>query len=601
MISHYIGILLYLSLALASVTPQKPFSTEAQKSSLLSPRLHSRIDKLRAKWGAKGITIGLAAAPNSTLPGFDSNDWVLETLGFGEADKYGNKVDGDTLFAIASNSKVFNALSVALLIHNNTVLPSGEKLEWSTKIKDVLPEWKLQDQYMSDHVDLLDLGSMRSGMPRHDYAHGFLPPSEIVAKMRYLKPSTELRRNLQYNNNHYVALGLLVERVSGLTLPEYVQKHIYDPIGMSTATYNSTQAAKSGHRSDGFMNSVPNLGICKQNLEDSLERMDEKCLGIHGNLNWWTDGDGLEEAGPGGILLSANDMKKWIKELLHPTVLPSSVVKMVTTGHTVYDGQPRFPQYGIQTYGIGQIMYTYRGYEIESHTGSVPGQMSTHVRVPQLGFGFMIVVNQDNFGTFLHSVIQNEILDEVLQVNKEDLVDWEKIIGLKMVESLGNEDRVTKPEHPKYPKGIDIEKLEGHYADKAYGDLNLVKIELPKTESHGDDSADLMSKVSQKMNITGPIYLAEVNKVFNTHIIFTHFDDNLFNWTNVYQKDNYNSKNEVDGKITTVQQIGTAVFTEDGVGMFGGYWGAGSAVKPAEIDQNDIKGSCEVWYCKLKT
>jgi hypothetical protein len=76
---------------------------------------------------------------------------------------------------------------VGLLIENHTRLPNGELLAWSTKVRDVLPEWQLMDGYASEHVDVVDLLSerfiqvgatlmrdvdMRSGMPRHDNAKG---------------------------------------------------------------------------------------------------------------------------------------------------------------------------------------------------------------------------------------------------------------------------------------------------------------------------------------------------------------------------------------------------------------------------------------------
>ncbi len=63
------------------------------------------------------------------------------------------------MFSIASNSKLFTMLSVGMLIEHDTMLPNGEKLDWTTKIKDVLPEWKLMDEYASDHATVVDLMS----------------------------------------------------------------------------------------------------------------------------------------------------------------------------------------------------------------------------------------------------------------------------------------------------------------------------------------------------------------------------------------------------------------------------------------------------------
>jgi hypothetical protein len=64
------------------------------------------------------------------------------------------------LFAIASNSKLFAALSISLLIENETVLENGDRLDYDTKIKDILPDWRMVDPYMQDHLDVLDLLGM---------------------------------------------------------------------------------------------------------------------------------------------------------------------------------------------------------------------------------------------------------------------------------------------------------------------------------------------------------------------------------------------------------------------------------------------------------
>ena len=64
------------------------------------------------------------------------------------------------MFAIASNSKLFAALSIGLLIENETVLENGDKLDYSTKIKNILPDWRMLDPYMEDHLDVLDLLGM---------------------------------------------------------------------------------------------------------------------------------------------------------------------------------------------------------------------------------------------------------------------------------------------------------------------------------------------------------------------------------------------------------------------------------------------------------
>jgi hypothetical protein len=60
---------------------------------------------------------------------------------------------------------------VGLLIDRKTTLPNGQLLTWRTRIKDVLPEWKVKDEVTEANADIEDvlgeahyhpIGSLRS-------------------------------------------------------------------------------------------------------------------------------------------------------------------------------------------------------------------------------------------------------------------------------------------------------------------------------------------------------------------------------------------------------------------------------------------------------
>jgi CubicO group peptidase (beta-lactamase class C family) len=136
---------------------------------LVSKRTLEWTEGIRQKYDIQGISIGVVASPG---PCADS--WRSETHGFGNMDEQGKPVDrkvstlpatmgegradsSQTLFAMGSNSKLFAAIAIGMLIEKDITLDNGKKLEYSTKIKDILPEWQLLDQHISDHVDVLDL------------------------------------------------------------------------------------------------------------------------------------------------------------------------------------------------------------------------------------------------------------------------------------------------------------------------------------------------------------------------------------------------------------------------------------------------------------
>jgi CubicO group peptidase (beta-lactamase class C family) len=75
---------------------------------------------------------------------------------------------------LGSMSKHFAATALGLVINdfkhgrNVTTLPAGlEELKWSSKLKDVVPEWSSTDQDIYEHLTLRDALSHVSGYPRY--------------------------------------------------------------------------------------------------------------------------------------------------------------------------------------------------------------------------------------------------------------------------------------------------------------------------------------------------------------------------------------------------------------------------------------------------
>lgn len=153
---------------------QTPWSTHDdidKRYPIVSEETTQYIDRLRKRYGLKGLTVAVVASPEYTR----SEDWHNQTISLGQADVAGAKVtdevrslphltahqgaDGlQTLFAIASNSKLFTSVATQMLVANETILPNGQKLKLSTKVKDILgDDWVLQDKYAEERVDLIDL------------------------------------------------------------------------------------------------------------------------------------------------------------------------------------------------------------------------------------------------------------------------------------------------------------------------------------------------------------------------------------------------------------------------------------------------------------
>ena len=171
------GLLFLLALIKQGYTLQVPLTEESHRFSsssnssystgvLISGSTDQYVKTLLEKWGSSGLSVAVVRKDESA-----PNGWRHDFGSYGIAHANGSPMTPDSVFAIASNSKLFLAMSVGLLISNKTLAEErGEEIKWSTKIRDLIPEWGLMDEEMDRGVSLQDMLSHRTGMPRHDFS-----------------------------------------------------------------------------------------------------------------------------------------------------------------------------------------------------------------------------------------------------------------------------------------------------------------------------------------------------------------------------------------------------------------------------------------------
>ncbi len=173
----------------------------------------------------------------------------VEARGVGSADGE-RDVTADTPFVIGSASKSFTALAVMQLVDDGRV-------ELDASVRDYVPEFeRAQGQPVND-ITVRQILQHTSGLD--DLAGGPLlgsaadgTPAEAIAELKDAELASSPGQTWRYANANYVLAGLVVERVSGLSYGDYVQRHIFTPLGM-THSSASTEAVGSdvlaeGHR-----------------------------------------------------------------------------------------------------------------------------------------------------------------------------------------------------------------------------------------------------------------------------------------------------------------------------------------------------------------
>ena len=99
---------------------------------------------------------------------------------------------------------------------------------------DKEPENQQHDPVATERVTVRDLLSHHSGLPRHDWVWmpGGLSRTQMLAAMRHIEPSRDIRTTYQYSNLGYNAASLVTERLSGQSWEDFTRTRIIERLKM---------------------------------------------------------------------------------------------------------------------------------------------------------------------------------------------------------------------------------------------------------------------------------------------------------------------------------------------------------------------------------
>ena len=177
--------------------------------------------------------------------GIVQNDSVIYSKGFGTRELGEDlPVDENTIFGIGSISKSFTALTLGFLVDEG-------KINWDDKVIDYLPYFEMYDPYVTQNFTIRDLLTHRSGLNRQSkeilWLHSNLTRNEILKHIKHLKPGSGFREKAIYNNAMYMVAGEIVREVSGVSWDEFLQKRVFDRLGMINSTSVSEIRDLSGN------------------------------------------------------------------------------------------------------------------------------------------------------------------------------------------------------------------------------------------------------------------------------------------------------------------------------------------------------------------
>lgn len=362
-----------------------------------------------------------------------------------------DKVDEDTLFAIASNTKAFTVASLAILVDEG-------KLNWNDRVIKYLPDFQMYDPWVTGQLTIRDIVSHRSGL---DTFSGDLlwydttySTDEILRRVRYLKPVSDFRTRYGYQNLMFIAAGRIVEKVSGMKWADFVHTRILMPLAMNRTTTS---------------------------VRDMKENFAMPHNGSGGKLRALPVGFLDEAIGAVRLNSSVADLSKWIrlqlgrgtfegKQIFSPdrswemwspnTLQPISENAWKTNPSRHFSG-----------YAMGWGTYDYQGRKVINHSGGLDGMLSYTVLVPEDNFGFVVLTNNESPA---YRIMMSKIRDVMMDAPK---TDWNEIAKRQVADDRAAQEKADRDSDaarmPNTKPSLGLDGYAGTYNSQMYGNVTV--------------------------------------------------------------------------------------------------------------------------------
>ncbi|WP_330289695.1 serine hydrolase domain-containing protein [Streptomyces sp. NBC_00576] len=314
----------------------------------LTARLDKAIEDVRQKAGIPGVVVGL------WMPG--KGNYVRAT---GVADTATRKpMTTDLYTRIGSETKTFTVTALLKLVDDGRIRLDDP----ISRYVDGVPNGR--------RITLRHLAEMRSGLFPYtadpDFVHdllsdpsrSFTPPEVLAYGFKHpntFAPGTQF----EYSNTNLVLLGLVIEKVSGLSAADFIDKQVLRPAHLDHTLFPSGAEFPEPHA----------RGYTNQTLSGEIEDATDW------NPSWgWT---------AGAMISNLHDLHRWARIVATGTLLSPETqkqrLKMLPTGHPG------------TSYGLG--IFDSDGWI--GHNGSIPGYESVTVYLPSRKATLVVLLNTD--------------------------------------------------------------------------------------------------------------------------------------------------------------------------------------------------------------
>ncbi|MET8137874.1 serine hydrolase domain-containing protein [Streptomyces sp. NPDC005251] len=344
-------------IAATATEPPSPSGTSNGFQNLtpaVRQQLDDAVQKIMHEANVPGVTVGLWTPHQGSY-----------VRSFGLADKNsGQQMSPDLYMRMGSETKTFTVTALLQLVDQGEV-----------GLDDTI------DQYIGgvpngDKITLRELAGMRSGLFNYSMDPDFFTaltsnprrpftPQELLGysfKHPVLFPPGE---KFYYCNTNLILLGLVVEKISGTPLGQYIQRNILTPAGLNHTNFPVGAAFPSPH-AQGYTDQT-----ASGNVEEST--------------NW----DPSWAWAAGAMISDLSDLRAWARTVAtgvfpdgRTMISPATQKQRLTTPPTPIPGAG---------YGLG--IFDVQGWV--GHNGSLPGYESLTVYFPPAHATLVVLLNTD--------------------------------------------------------------------------------------------------------------------------------------------------------------------------------------------------------------
>ncbi|MCA9884843.1 MAG: beta-lactamase family protein [Anaerolineae bacterium] len=403
----------------------------------LLAELESFIEQAMQEWEVPGVAVAIV-----------NGDEVLYSSGFGTR-TLGEEspVSADTLMMIGSTTKSMTTTVMGMLVDEG-------KLDWDEPVRNVLPEFQVLDEDLSETITIANLACACTGVPRRDLELIFnandLTAEGVIESLSTFEFFTDFGEAFQYSNQLVATAGYVAAAANGGEFGDLydaylnmMQTRLFDPLGMDHTIIDQSDLAQFDDVATSY-----GLNVYGDLVENPLA------------IEYFA----IPIAPAGAVWSTADDMAQYIMLLLNDGV-DAAGEQLVSDASLQRVWTPGVAMGANANYGLGWIIEDWKGLELISHGGNTLGFSSELGFIRDADLGIVVLTNAQ--ASSAPGAIARRFMELVYGVEDSDIIFPSQIDQ--------TESEQTRQEFydtlVKQASDDAIAQFTGDYTNEALGDM----------------------------------------------------------------------------------------------------------------------------------